>query len=153
VLENLALAIRMRQGTGYRWWRGGSARRVAEAEANALLAQAGLAGHADARAGALAYGVQRIVDVLVSLALRPAVLLLDEPTAGLGRDEADRLLALVRTIRPDMAVVLIAHDLDLVFGACQRIAVLELGRLLAVDSPAAIRAHEGARRAYLGELA
>jgi branched-chain amino acid transport system ATP-binding protein len=89
----------------------------------------------------------------VALAQRPRLLLLEESTAGLAGDEAQRLLCLPRTVRPAPAVLLVAHDLDLVFGFCQRLAVFDLGRLMAVGPPNAIRADPAVRQAYLGELA
>ncbi|HWL71524.1 MAG TPA: ABC transporter ATP-binding protein [Geminicoccus sp.] len=153
VVENLALAVRLHLGGGYRWWRGRAVAEEAAARATELLDLAGLAGKADTLAGALPHGLQRVLDVLVALAQRPRLLLLDEPTAGLATDEAQRLLGLLRTVRPAPAVLLVAHDLDLVFGFCQRLAVLDLGRLIAVGPPDAVRADPGVQRAYLGELA
>jgi branched-chain amino acid transport system ATP-binding protein len=78
------------------------------------------------------------------------VLLLDEPTAGLSRAEGEHLIEVVRTLGEDLSTILIAHDLDIVFGVCDRVAVLDLGRLIACDTPDAIKAHEGAQAAYLG---
>jgi branched-chain amino acid transport system ATP-binding protein len=150
VRENIALAVRARQGFGTCWWNTSKRAKAADSEAEALLDRAGLLGCAPERVGNLSYGEERMVDILISLAMEPALLLLDEPTAGLAREEGERLLGLVRHHDARTSVVLIAHDLDVVFSTCDRIAVLELGRLLAVDTPAAIRSHEGVQRAYLG---
>jgi branched-chain amino acid transport system ATP-binding protein len=150
VRENVALAVRSRLGFGTGWWGTSKLTRSADAEAEQILDRAGLLHCALTRVGSLSYGEERMVDVLVSLAMEPALLLLDEPTAGLAKEESERLLGLVRYHDAGTSVVLIAHDLDVVFSRCDRIAVLELGRMLAVDTPAAIRSHEGVQRAYLG---
>jgi branched-chain amino acid transport system ATP-binding protein len=150
VRENVALAVRARRGFGTGWWGTGKLTREADVEAEQILDRAGLLRRALNRVGSLSYGEERMVDILVSLALEPALLLLDEPTAGLAKEESERLLSLVRYHDAGTSVVLIAHDLDVVFSSCDRIAVLDLGRMLAVDTPAAIRSHEGVQRAYLG---
>ncbi|QCI69406.1 ABC transporter ATP-binding protein [Phreatobacter stygius] len=151
--ENIALAARARRGAGYRWRSSASVTAEADGAAEALLGRARLGHRADEKVGNLSYGDQRIVDVLISLAMAPKLLLLDEPTAGLARQEAERLVELVRNHDDEVAIILIAHDLDIVFGACDRVAVLDLGRLIAIDTPAGIRAHAGAQAAYLGTLA
>lgn len=153
VRENIALAVRARAGAGYRWRSSRAALAEANDAADALLASAKLDDRGDDRVCNLSYGDQRVVDVLISLAMEPKLLLLDEPTAGLAKEEGERLIALVRGNNRCTAIVLIAHDLDIVFGVCDRVAVLDLGRLIAFDTPAGIRAHAGARAAYLGALA
>lgn len=150
VRENLALAVRRQQGSGYHWWGGRRATAEADAAAEAWLDDSPLRGQGSTAVHDLSYGAQRIVDVLVSLALRPRILLLDEPTAGLAQQEAQDLLDLVRRHDPGMAVMLIAHDLDIVFSRCDRIAVMELGRLVTVDTPDAVRRHPQVQAAYLG---
>lgn len=150
VRENIALAVRARRSSGYRWW--GTAREIAVAneQAEALLGRSGLKAEADGTVRNLSYGKQRMVDILVALALEPRLLLLDEPTAGLAREEADRFLRMIRLHDSRASVILIAHDLDVVFSSCERIAVLAHGELIAVDAPLAIRRHAGVRAAYLG---
>lgn len=150
VRENIALAARGAAGTGCRWWGSAAALQAADRHAEELVRRAGLGHRCDVQVKTLSYGEQRIADVLVSLALAPRVLLLDEPTAGLAKAEAERLFEIIRHHDERASVILIAHDLDIVFGTCDRIAVLNLGELLAVDTPHAIRAHEGVRAAYLG---
>ena len=149
--ENISLAVRARHDTGLSWWGQRRHVRAADAESEEILERAGLSRIANEPVGSLSYGEQRMVDILISLAMRPALLLLDEPTAGLAKEEGDRLLGLIRYHDENTSVVLIAHDLDVVFSVCDRIAVLDLGRLVAIDTPAAIRAHEGVQKAYLGE--
>ncbi|MGR9202246.1 ABC transporter ATP-binding protein [Rhizobium leguminosarum] len=150
VLENLALAIRALEH-GYGWWR--SAKQIALADAQALdvLGRVGMQSHAYKAVSSLSYGEQRIVDVLVSLAMKPRMLLLDEPTAGLSKAEGDHLIEVIRATGTGTSIILVAHDLDIVFSVCDRVAVLDLGKMIACDTPAAIRAHEGAQAAYLGK--
>ena len=153
VRENIALAVRARRGIGTGWWGKGNVAKAADVEAEQILDRAGLLRDASEPVGRLSYGEERMVDILISLAMQPALLLLDEPTAGMAKEEGERLLSLVRHHDASTSVILIAHDLDIVFSTCDRIAVLDLGRLLAVDTPAAIRSHEGVQRAYLGAAA
>ncbi|NYZ11288.1 ABC transporter ATP-binding protein [Azospirillum sp. RWY-5-1] len=148
--ENIAMAARARQGSGYAWWRPAERAAEALAEGSRLLRAIGLERRGALPVGALSHGEQRMVDILVSLALRPRLLLMDEPTAGLTREETARVMDLVRAHDRSTTVVLIAHDLDVVFSLCERIAVLNLGALLAVGSPEEIRANPEVRTAYLG---
>ncbi|MBU4612314.1 ABC transporter ATP-binding protein [Achromobacter sp. GG226] len=152
VRRNLALAALAHAGDGYRWWGGRAALRRAEAQADALLADLPLAVRANVPVADLSYGEQRIVDILIALAQAPRILLLDEPTAGLSTAESEQVLALVRERRGDAAVVLIAHDLDVVFRECDRVAVLDLGRLIALGTPQAVRDDPAVHAAYLGGL-
>ncbi|GAA5231516.1 ABC transporter ATP-binding protein [Verticiella sediminum] len=153
VRRNLALAVLARAGTGYRWWRGRAALHEAEARADDWLARSPLAGLGEQPLAALSYGQQRLVDVLVGLAQEPRVLLLDEPTAGLSAGESEQLAALLAEQRGRFAMVLISHDVDIVFRLCERIAVLDLGQLIALDTPARVRRHDAVRAAYLGAQA
>jgi len=153
VRENIALALRAQSGSGYRWWSAARAVGAADRRADDIVERVGLAHRLDRVVKNLSYGEQRMVDVLISLALEPRVLLLDEPTAGLARAEADILLESIKLHDNKTSVILIAHDLDIVFSSCDRIAALNLGRLIAVDTPAAIRANDDVRKAYLGAAA
>jgi len=151
--ENIAMAARQRAGDGLRWLGARRALEAAEARAQRLLADSGLGRRGGERMADLSHGEQRMVDVLISLALEPRLLLLDEPTAGLTSAEAERLLEMVRHHDARTAVLLIAHDIEIVFGTCDRIAVLDLGRLLCCGAPEMVRAHPAVRSAYLGALA
>lgn len=150
VLENLGLALRAGDG-GYAWWGGSAVLTRAEVRARDILLRAGMSDRARRPVASLSYGEQRIVDVLISLATEPKLLLLDEPTAGLSKAEGEHLVAVIRALCPETSLILVAHDLDIVFSVCDRVAVLDLGRMIACDTPAAIRAHEGAQAAYLGK--
>jgi len=150
VRRNVAMAVRAAQSTGYRWWRAALALRQADEQAQALVEAGGLASRADMLAANLSYGEQRTLDLLIALAQRPRLLLLDEPTAGLSEAESHRLLELITTHHADIALVLVSHDIDVVFRVCSRIAVMDLGVLIANDTPQAIRADARVIAAYLG---
>ncbi|WP_159993287.1 ABC transporter ATP-binding protein [Roseomonas sp. 18066] len=151
--ENIAMASRQHAGRGLSWLGSLRATRAANEESDRLLAESGLTHRAEARVADLAYGEQRMADLLIALALRPRLLLLDEPTAGLAPEEARRLLAIIRRHDAETSVMLITHEVEIAFAACDRIAMLNLGRLLCLDTPAAVQAHPAVRDAYLGALA
>jgi len=151
--ENIAMAARRHDGAGLRWLGAGRAAARADARAAALLDEAGLGHHADTVLADLSHGDRRIVDALISLPLAPRLLLMDEPTAGLTRAESDRLLGILRRNHPDTALLLVAHDLDIVFGHCDRVVVMELGRVIRIGTPDEVRADATVRRAYLGAAA
>jgi branched-chain amino acid transport system ATP-binding protein len=121
------------------------------AAADEVLAFIGLAHRRDARADALPYGEQRLVELAVAIAARPRLLLLDEPAAGMTGGEKDRLVALIRKIRDDdVTVLIVEHDMRLVMGLSETVIVLNHGRVIAEGVPAEIRAHPEVVRAYLG---
>ena len=129
------------------------AARLFEAEADALLHQVGLAGVADTGAGALAYGDAKRLDLALALVNRPVLLLMDEPTAGMGPSERAALMALVRdTARArSTAILFTEHDMAAVFATADRVLVLDRGALIADGSPDAVRADAQVRAVYLGE--
>jgi branched-chain amino acid transport system ATP-binding protein len=151
--ENIAMAVRQHAGDGLRWFGGRRAAAAADGTATRLLAEAGLGHRADRPLRDLSHGERRIVDALMSLALSPRLLLMDEPTAGLTRAEAERLLGILRRNHAGTAILLVAHDLDIVFGHCDRVVVMELGRVIGSGTPDAVREDAEVRRAYLGTLA
>ena len=118
-----------------------------------MLARCGLSAVAKQPSGSLPIGLARMVEVARAIVDTPTVLLLDEPTSGLEEAEAERLGDLIQSIRADgsCAVVLVEHDVGYVMRQCQRIVVLDLGRVLAVGSPQEIQANAEVRTAYLGE--
>jgi branched-chain amino acid transport system ATP-binding protein len=122
-----------------------------EASAHALLRQTGLEAHASVLAAALPYGQKRLLEITRALAAEPKLLLLDEPAAGLNRDETQRLADLLRQIAASRtAVLLIEHDMGLVMTVADRIIVLDFGRVIADGAPDAVRAHRDVIAAYLG---
>ena len=150
-LDNVALAVQAHAGHSFRFWRRAREERALREPAREVLARVGLAGRADVVAGALAHGEQRQLEIAMALATRPRLLLLDEPVAGMGIDESQRMVQLLRTLRGAHTMVLVEHDMDAVFALADRISVMVYGRVIATGAPEAIRANAEVRRAYLGE--
>jgi branched-chain amino acid transport system ATP-binding protein len=152
-VANVALAVQAHAGHSFRFWRPAARERALREPAYAVLERVGLAERADVPAGALAHGEQRQLEVAMALATRPRLLLLDEPVAGMGPDESQRMVRLLRTLRGSHTIVLVEHDMDVVFALADRISVMVYGRVVATGAPAAIRENAEVRRAYLGEEA
>ena len=154
-LEAVSAAIfeRDRASTGFaaRWLRGVSRRRAVLDEAAALLATIGLERDRDVPTHALAYGRQRILEIALALAGKPRVLLLDEPAAGVPEGESDELFRVLDTLPADVAILLIEHDMSLVFRFATRITVLVGGAELVTGTPAEIAADPRVREVYLGQ--
>jgi branched-chain amino acid transport system ATP-binding protein len=153
VLDNLALAVQARSGSSFSFWRPVAAETALFDEARSIAAEIGLAGRETALAATLAHGEQRALEVGLALATRPRLVLLDEPMAGMGPEESQRIIALVERMRAQVAVLLVEHDMDAVFRLADRISVLVSGRVIASGTPEAIRAHPEVVKAYLGESA
>jgi branched-chain amino acid transport system ATP-binding protein len=151
VLENLALAVQARSGSSFSFWRPVASETALFEEASAISREVGLAERLEARAGNLAHGEQRALEVGLALATRPKLVLLDEPMAGMGPEESRRMIALIGRIRTGVTVLLVEHDMDAVFRLADRISVLVNGRVLATGTPEEIRSDPGVRRAYLGD--
>jgi len=151
VAENLALACALRSGAGPVFWRPLARLSALAGEARDLAAQVGLEPVLATPVRALSYGSQRQLEVALALALRPKVLLLDEPTAGMSPDESARLHALIAGLPRALTVIVIEHDMDLVLNFADRIVVLDYGRVLAEGTPAEIRASAIVRERYLGD--
>ena len=152
VIDNVALAIQGRTdaGSSFRFWRPVRAETALFAEARAALAQVGLAGREAEPAGQLAHGEQRALELAMALATRPQLLLLDEPMAGTGPEEAERMVRLIEHLARHVTILLVEHDMDAVFRLADRISVLVDGRLICSGLPDEVRAHPGVREAYLG---
>jgi branched-chain amino acid transport system ATP-binding protein len=150
-LESVALAIFERHGFGRHWWRPLAAHTAAMDEATALLQRFGLADVARTPVAALPYGKQRSLEIAVAIACQPQVLLLDEPVAGVPEDERHEILSIVAALPEDVAVLLIEHDMDLVFSFARRISVLVDGELLVEGAPDEVARDPRVRAAYLGE--
>jgi branched-chain amino acid transport system ATP-binding protein len=153
VLENMVLPVQARSGSSLSFWRPRAAESALFAEAGAALERVGLAARAAVAAGALAHGEQRQLEVGLALATNPRLLLLDEPMAGMGPEESERMIALIGRLKGSLSVLLVEHDMDAVFRLADRISVLVNGRVIASGAPAEIRANEEVKRAYLGEEA
>ena len=153
VLENMVLPVQARSGSSLSFWRPRAAESALFAEAGAVLERVGLAARAAVAAGALAHGEQRQLEVGLALATNARLLLLDEPMAGMGPEESERMVALIGRLKGSLSVLLVEHDMDAVFRLADRISVLVNGRVIASGAPAEIRANEEVKRAYLGEEA
>ena len=149
-LETLALAVSERLGHGAQWWRPVGGKIVAR-EVGQVAARFGLTDVLDLRTDTLPYGKQRLLEIAVAFACAPRVLLLDEPAAGVPAAERQDILDAIAALPADVSVLLIEHDMDLVFSFAQRISVLVDGALLVEGTPAAIESDPRVRAVYLGE--
>jgi branched-chain amino acid transport system ATP-binding protein len=153
VAENVAVAVMQRFGQTRRLFSRAASAVDAQEEARQILAMLGIAELADLPALRLAYGQQRLLDLAIGLALSPKVLILDEPAAGVPHDEAPKILDAINRLPADIAVLLIEHDMDLVFKFAARVLVLADGRLIFTGTPAEVTGNDEVRRAYLGSYA
>jgi branched-chain amino acid transport system ATP-binding protein len=151
VWENVRLAAQSRHGHAARWLARAAAFRDINEQASRALELAGLAQRRDAVAGTISHGEQRQLEIAMTLATRPRVLLLDEPLAGMGTAEAERMVQLLLGLRPSHAMMLVEHDMDAVFALADTLTVMVNGQVIASGDPAQVRADAGVQAAYLGE--
>jgi branched-chain amino acid transport system ATP-binding protein len=151
VVDNVALAVAERRGVGGRLWRPASAYADVRSEAAELLVALGLDSDARRPVLDLPYGKQRLVEIAIALGLKPSVLLLDEPAAGVPSLESHRILESLERLPTAIAILIIEHDMDLVFRFAQRITVLVQGEVLCEGSPGDIADDARVRQVYLGE--
>ena len=151
VLDNVALGIAERDGVARRVWKPASKHREIIDEASALLTTLGLAGDARTPVQDLPYGRQRLVEIAIALGLKPKVLLLDEPAAGVPSQDSHHVLDVLGALPADIAILIIEHDMDLVFRFASRITVLVQGQVLVEGTPQEIAADRRVRDVYLGE--
>ncbi|MCE7029400.1 ABC transporter ATP-binding protein [Jiella avicenniae] len=150
VLENALLAVVGRRQPALNWWRSTLSDTQGVEEAMAALEKVGLARRANAKVATLSYGERRHLELAMALALKPKVLLLDEPMAGVGTEEGHELTELVSNLRTDCAILLVEHDMDVVFALADRVSVLVEGRMIATGAPAEVREMESVQHAYFG---
>jgi branched-chain amino acid transport system ATP-binding protein len=150
VLENCRLAAQARTPSPWRWWQAASGCARSNAAAREAAARAGLSEYLDRTAGLLSHGQKRQLEIAMCLATDPQVLLLDEPLAGMGAEETERMLALLDQLKPDHAILLVEHDMDAVFRVADRITVLVNGTVIACDTPDGVRQNTQVQSAYLG---
>lgn len=150
VRENLRLALIEREGRGFAMFRPADADAQTEAEIDGYLASFNLTDLADRPVRGLAYGQQRLVEMALTLALRPKALILDEPAAGVPSSETHLIIDAIEALPEDLAVLIIEHDMDLVFRVAQSIIVLVQGRILIEGTPEQIAADPDVRDLYLG---
>ncbi len=151
VLDNVALAVAERRGIAQRMLRAATAHHEVRDESMELLGTLDLAGDASQRILDLPYGKQRLVEIAIALGLKPKVLLLDEPAAGVPSMESGRILQVLDTLPKDIAILIIEHDMDLVFRFAQRITVLVQGEVLVEGGPEEIARDRRVHQVYLGE--
>jgi len=153
VLENCRLAAQAGHQRPWAWWTDAAACRVSVPAARDAVARAGLADVQDRPAGTLSHGQRRQLVIAMCLATAPEVLLLDEPLAGMGAEETERMLALLNELKDGHAIALVEHDMDAVFRIADRITVMVNGAVLASDVPQAVKANAEVQAAYLGTAA
>jgi branched-chain amino acid transport system ATP-binding protein len=150
VFENCRLAAQAHVQKPWRWWQGAQSCGISTADARAAADRAGLTDVLDREAGLLSHGQKRQLEIAMCLATEPQVLLLDEPLAGMGAEETDRMLALLAELREGHAILLVEHDMDAVFRIADRITVMVNGAVIASDTPQNIRNSAEVQAAYLG---
>jgi branched-chain amino acid transport system ATP-binding protein len=151
VLDNVALATQRAAGRGMRMVRPAGRHATVQEQAARHLKLAGLADRAAAPAGTLSHGQRRQLEVALALATSPKLLLLDEPTAGMSAGDSARFAELIEALGPEVTVLIVEHDLDVVFRLATRVTVLHLGKILAEGAPAEVRSDQAVQRAYLGD--
>ena len=150
VLENCRLAAQARTPKPWHWWQDASRCEASVGAARAAAASAGLSDWLDRSAGLLSHGQKRQLEIAMCLATAPQVLLLDEPLAGMGAEETERMLALLQTLKADHAILLVEHDMDAVFRVADRITVMVNGAVIASGTPDEVRNSADVQAAYLG---
>jgi branched-chain amino acid transport system ATP-binding protein len=151
VLENVALAVQARVGSSFRFFGRAADEAALNRPAMAALEQTGIADRAYVPAGELSHGEKRALELAIALAMKPQLLLLDEPMAGIGREETDRLVELLLRLKGQLTMILVEHDMAAVFALADRISVLIGGRVLISSTPDEVRADPKVVAAYLGE--
>ena len=151
VQDNLALAILATQRSGFSFWRGASTDCARFSQADAMAERIGLADHRMRAAGALSHGAQRQLEVGLVLCTNPKLMLLDEPMAGMGPDESQRMVELLKSLRGNTTIVLVEHDMDAVFRLADTISVLVSGRVVASGNAEQIKNDVVVQHAYLGD--
>ena len=150
VFENIRCATLWPLGYRYVFWRGLDGLRDARRRAEHILALTGLDGQRETPAGLLSYADQRALEIGLAIAGDAKVILLDEPTAGMSQAETTRAIALIRRVSEGRSLVIVEHDMGVVFELAERISVLVYGEIIATGAPAEIRANPKVREAYLG---
>jgi len=151
VTENVMIAAQAHAGHSFRFWKPVYGETALHATAMKCLTSLGLQGHAHRPAWSLSHGEKRLLEIAMSLASKPRVLLLDEPMAGLGIEEARRMIDFIRKLKNDYTILLVEHDMDAVFALADRIIVLASGAIVASGTPDKVRVDPEVRRAYLGD--
>ena len=150
VFENIRCAVLYPLGYKYSFWQALSTLKDANRRADEILDQIGMARRREVKAGLLTYAEQRALEIGITIAGGAGVILLDEPTAGMSRSESDQAVELIRKVSVGKTLVMVEHDMSVVFGLADRISVLVYGEVIATDAPERIRANRAVQEAYLG---
>jgi branched-chain amino acid transport system ATP-binding protein len=150
VVENVRIALQRKRGTSFDFWRSSRILDTFNARALELVTDVGLAAYANVPAVELPYGRKRALEIATTLALDPELLLLDEPTAGMGHEDIDRISALIKRVSANRTVLMVEHNLSVVENLCDRITVLTRGRILAEGDYATVANNPEVREAYMG---
>ena len=149
--DNVAMALQAHDGHSFRFWKNVKTDKRLRNPAREMLKEVGLADRADVDAANLSHGEQRQLELAMALATRPSLLLLDEPTAGMGLEDSSRMVDLLLNLKGRVTILLVEHDMDTVFALADRITVLVYGKTIATGSPEKIRSEPIVQKAYLGE--
>ncbi len=153
VRQNVALAVQAHAGHSYRFWRPAADDPALTGPTDQVLERLDLLDRAETPAGALSHGEQRQLEIAMALAIEPRMLLLDEPTAGMGPEESARMVAFLEGLKGSITILMVEHDMDAVFALADRISVLVYGRLIDTGTPETIRGNPEVVAAYLGDEA
>ena len=151
VWDNVALAVQAHAGHSFHFWKNASKEQILREPAFEYLQQVGLEKRADDVAGNLSHGEHRQLEIAMALATRPKMLLLDEPMAGMGPEESKAMVEILQGLKRKLTILLVEHDMDVVFSLADKITVLVYGQGIATDTPEDIRQNTEVRTAYLGE--
>ena len=151
IIENLQLAIQAKQGHSFKFWKPYADNKDVRTAAHDCAARVDLGSRAEIEVANLSHGEQRRLEVAMALASDARLLLLDEPLAGLGPEEASEMITLLETMKGQQTIVLIEHDMDAVFALADRISVMVYGHIIATGDPDQIRQNQDVQHAYLGE--
>jgi len=150
VLENVRIALQRKLGTSFHFWRSQASLEVLNVRAGELIEAVGLAGFEDSTAAELPYGRKRALEIATTLALDPKMMLLDEPTAGMGHEDVGRVAQLIRKVAADRTVLMVEHNLSVVADLSDTITVMQRGRVLAEGSYEEVSSNPEVREAYMG---
>ena len=150
VLQNVRVGLQRRLGTSYHFWRSERSLNVLDERAHALLAEVDLAGFADQVTASLPYGRKRALEIAATLAMEPELMLLDEPTQGMGHEDVHRVTALIRKVASGRTILMVEHNMSVVAGICDRISVLQRGAVLAEGTYAEVSKDPQVMEAYMG---
>ena len=153
VFENIRCGLLWSQGYRYSFWNLLGRQKVLNEAADQLLERLKLSSRRNLQAGLLSYAEQRALEIGITIAGGAEIILLDEPTAGMSHSETDSAVALIRSVSEGKTLIMVEHDMSVVFGLADRITVLVYGEVIASDTPAAIRANAAVQEAYLGAVA